>query len=449
MDDNLKQKRVLVVGMARSGVAAAKLLCALGATPVLSDTRTDIEGMDELQAMGCLPRLGEDAAQLVASCDFAVISPAVTLKAPVVTTAKRLGIPVLGELEFAFRHTNGTKLAITGTNGKTTTVTLVSEMLKNAGHNAFVAGNIGVPLSQVALEARPGDTVVIEVSSFQMETADQFHPHGAILTNLTPDHLNRHGTMEAYGALKARMVARQDAHDFLVYNADDAFCCATAEASNARKVPFSRTQKLKAGAYVLDGQVIVCGKALCAVEEIGIPGPHNLENALAASAMAAESGVPLPVIRHTLRTFAGVEHRMELVRTLDGVRWINDSKGTNPEATMRGVEGMTVPTVIILGGSEKDTPFDVLAETIVCNPNIHHAVLIGKTAHKIDEALRRAGFESILHCGYDLKKAVDASRKLAEPGGAVLLSPACASFDMFHDYEDRGRVFKQLVLELE
>ena len=228
--------------------------------------------MDELQAMGCLPRLGEDAAQLVASCDFAVISPAVTLKAPVVTTAKRLGIPVLGELEFAFRHTNGTKLAITGTNGKTTTVTLVSEMLKNAGHNAFVAGNIGVPLSQVALEARPGDTVVIEVSSFQMETADQFHPHGAILTNLTPDHLNRHGTMEAYGALKARMVARQDAHDFLVYNADDAFCCATAEASNARKVPFSRTQKLKAGAYVLDGQVIVCGKALCAVEEIGIPG---------------------------------------------------------------------------------------------------------------------------------------------------------------------------------
>ena len=322
-------------------------------------------------------------------------------------------------------------------------------MLKNAGRNAFTAGNIGIPVSHVAMEARPGDDIVIEVSSFQMEMTREFHPRGAILTNLTPDHLNRHGSMEVYGALKARMVAKMDANDFFVYNADDPFCVKTAEGCKARKVPFSRTQKLKSGAYVQDGQVIVGGKALCAAEEIRIPGPHNLENALAASAMAAEAGVPLPVIRHTLRTFAGVEHRMEFTRELDGVRWINDSKGTNPEATMRGVEGMKVPTVLILGGSEKGTPFDALAKTILANPNIRKVVTIGATAEKIEQALRAAGFTDITPCGSDFGFAIETCRKLAQPGWAVLFSPACASFDMFSDYEARGRIFKEMVNRLQ
>lgn len=448
MDESLKNKRVLVVGMARSGLAAAKLLCQLGATAVLSDNKTEIDGIDELVKLGCEARPGEPAESLVEGCDAVVVSPAVWYNAPVILKAQELGVPVMSELDFAFRHCPGNKFAISGTNGKTTTVTLVAEMLRNAGRNAFTAGNIGIPLSHVALEARPGDDIVIEVSSFQMEMTSEFHPHGAILTNLTPDHLNRHGTMEVYGALKARMVAKMDANDFFVYNADDAFCVRTAEACKARKVPFSRTQKLKNGAYVQDGQVIVGGRALCAAEEIRIPGPHNLENALAASALAAEAGVPLAVIRHTLRTFAGVEHRMEFTRELDGVRWINDSKGTNPEATMRGVEGMAAPTVLILGGSEKGTPFDALAQVIVANPNIRKIVTIGATAEKIETALRAAGFTDITPCGSDFNLAIETCRKLAQPGWTVLFSPACASFDMFSDYEARGRIFKELVNKL-
>ena len=449
MDESLKNKRVLVVGMARSGLAAAKLLCQLGATPVLSDNKKEIEGIDELIAIGCESRLGEPAEALVEGCDAVIVSPAVWCNAPVILKAQQLGVPVMSELDFGFLHCAGSKYAVSGTNGKTTTVTLVAEMLKNAGRNAFTAGNIGIPVSHVAMEARPGDDTVIEVSSFQMEMTREFHPRGAILTNLTPDHLNRHGSMEVYGALKARMVAKMDANDFFVYNADDPFCVKTAEGCKARKVPFSRTQKLKSGAYVQDGQVIVGGKALCAAEEIRIPGPHNLENALAASAMAAEAGVPLPVIRHTLRTFAGVEHRMEFTRELDGVRWINDSKGTNPEATMRGVEGMKVPTVLILGGSEKGTPFDALAKTILANPNIRKVVTIGATAEKIEQALRAAGFTDITPCGSDFGFAIETCRKLAQPGWAVLFSPACASFDMFSDYEARGRIFKEMVNRLQ
>ena len=449
MDESLKNKRVLVVGMARSGLAAAKLLCQLGATPVLSDNKKEIEGIDELTAIGCESRLGEPAEALVEGCDAVIVSPAVWYNAPVILKAQQLGVPVMSELDFGFLHCAGSKYAVSGTNGKTTTVTLVAEMLKNAGRNAFTAGNIGIPVSQVAMEARPGDDIVIEVSSFQMEMTREFHPRGAILTNLTPDQLNRHGSMKVYGALKARMVAKMDANDFFVYNADDPFCVKTAEGCKARKVPFSRTQKLKSGAYVQDGQVIVGGKALCAAEEIRIPGPHNLENALAASAMAAEAGVPLPVISHTLRTFAGVEHRMEFTRELDGVRWINDSKGTNPEATMRGMEGMKVPTVLILGGSEKGTPFDALAKTILANPNIRKVVTIGATAEKIEQALRAAGFTDITPCGSDFGFAIETCRKLAQPGWAVLFSPACASFDMFSDYEARGRIFKEMVNRLQ
>lgn len=445
MDESLKNKRILVVGMARSGLAAAKLLCQLGAAPVLSDNKTEIAGVDELVKLGCTARLGEPAETLVEGCDAVIVSPAVWYNAPVILKAQKLGVPVMSELDFGFLHCAGNKYAVSGTNGKTTTVTLVSEMLKNAGRNAFTAGNIGIPISHVAMEARPGDDIVVEVSSFQMEMTSAFHPRGAILTNLTPDHLNRHGTMEVYGALKARMVSKMDASDFFVYNADDPFCVQTAEACKARKAPFSRTQKLKNGAYVQDGQVIVGGKALCAVEEIRIPGPHNLENALAASALAAEAGVPLAVIRHTLRTFAGVEHRMEFTRELDGVRWVNDSKGTNPEATMRGVEGMMAPTVLILGGSEKGTPFDTLARTICANPNIREVVTIGATAEKIDKALRAEGFENITACGTDFEYAVQTCRKIAQPGWTVLFSPACASFDMFSDYEARGRIFKEIV----
>ena len=447
MDESLKNKRVLVVGMARSGLAAAKLLCQLGATPVLSDNKKEIEGIDELTAIGCESRLGEPAEALVEGCDAVIVSPAVWYNAPVILKAQQLGVPVMSELDFGFLHCAGSKYAVSGTNGKTTTVTLVAEMLKNAGRNAFTAGNIGIPVSQVAMEARPGDDIVIEVSSFQMEMTREFHPRGAILTNLTPDHLNRHGSMEVYGALKARMVAKMDANDFFVYNADDPFCVKTAEGCKARKVPFSRTQKLKSGAYVQDGQVIVGGKALCAAEEIRIPGPHNLENALAAACVAFAMDVPAPVIRHSLRTFKGVEHRIEFVRELEGVRYINDSKGTNVDSTIKAVQTMQRPTAIILGGYDKHCDFTPLAREMLASSMIREAVLIGATADQIENTLRREGFVAI-HRADTLKDAIDRCRALAADGWNVLLSPACASFDMFSDYEARGRIFKELVNEL-
>lgn len=445
MGEDWKNKRVLVVGMARSGVAAAGLLCAQGALPVLSDSRPDKAGLDTLIAMGCQARLGEMPETLVDGCDAVVVSPAVPMDAPVVRRAQALHVPVLGELELAARFVRGTQVAVTGTNGKTTTVSLTGEMLRNAGRRAFVAGNIGLALSGVALETREEDVCVIEVSSFQLETVDRFHPHVAALLNLTPDHLNRHGTMEAYGALKSRITERQEARDFFVYNADDPFCAQVASQTRAQAVPFSRLTPQETGAWVENEQILVEGRALCGVDALSLPGPHNLENALAASAMASCLGVPAPVIRHTLRTFSGVEHRMESVRVLDGVRYINDSKGTNPDASIRAVEGMTVPTVLIAGGDEKGTSFDGFARAIRANPNIRSVVLMGKTAGKIGEALERAGYSAYQTAGYDLEKAVRLARQAAERGGAVLLSPACASFDMFSDYEERGKQFKRIV----
>lgn len=448
MDERLRDKRILVIGMARSGMAAAELLLSLGAQVVLSDTRADVAGLEGLLEAGCEARLGEPSETLVVGCDAVVVSPAVPMEAPVIREAARLGIPVWAELELASRYIQGTQVAITGTNGKTTTASLVGDILKNAGRMAYVAGNIGLPLSAIATKVARGEVAVIEVSSFQLEHIESFHPHIAAILNLTPDHLNRHGTMEAYGALKESMLKNQTERDFFIYNADDAFCRQVAERAVARKVPFSRTQALQSGAWVQDGQLMLEGRALCPVEELSLPGPHNLENALAAAAIAAQLDVPAPVIRHTLRSFASVEHRMETVRTLHGVRWINDSKGTNPESSMRGVEGMQVPTILIAGGDEKGTDFTGFAEAVAKNENIRHVILIGKTADRILQALEKAGYTAVTMAGYDFAAAVMGARALSEEGGTVLLSPACASFDMFKDFEDRGRQFKELVNSL-
>jgi len=443
-----KNKRVLVVGMARSGLAAAEMLSEIGARAVLSDTKETIDGIDRLKAMGCAVRLGERSETLVRGADAVIVSPGVPPDAPVIGEARRLGVPLMAELEAASRFVQGVKIAITGTNGKTTTSALTGEILKNAGKNTYVAGNIGLPLSSVALKTRPEDYTVIEVSSFQLEHVDTFHPHVAALLNLTPDHLNRHGTMEAYGALKERMLKNQTERDFFIYNADDPFCRQAAGRQRAKAVPFSRTQAQKTGAWMQDGQLMVAGRALLTVEELSLPGPHNLENALAAAAIASELQVPAPVIRHTLRSFQGVEHRMESVRVLDGVKFINDSKGTNPESSIRAVEAMAVPTVLIAGGEDKGMRFDGFASAIRQNEHIRHVVLIGKTAETLREALEKAGYTAYTLAGVDFEKAVSLARELAVPGGAVLLSPACASFDMFKDFEDRGRRFKEIVGEM-
>ena len=447
-------KRVMVLGLARSGVAVAQLLCKCGATVLLSDKKTKEQLGDSMQALeglNCEWFVGQGPEAAMEKADVLLISPGVPIDAPVVKMAQEKGIPVTGELEVAAQLCAGLQVALTGTNGKTTTVSLLGEIFRAAGKIAHVAGNIGYPLSAAAMESTQDDAVVVEVSSFQLETTERFHPRVAAVLNLTPDHLNRHYTMENYAAVKRHIFDCQTENDVAVLNYDDAACRDMARGLKAKVAYFSRKEELAEGAFVRGGQIVLCWKGeekiICPTGEVFIPGPHNLENALAAAMMAYAAGVPAPVIRHVLRTFRGVEHRIEPVRDLDGVRWYNDSKGTNVDSTIKAVETMTAPTVLILGGSDKGTPFDELAEVIVKSGQIKDVVLCGATGPKIEKALLDAGYTAIHHAK-TYEETVEMCRSLAVEGGNVLLSPACASFDMFRDYEQRGRIFKDLVNNL-
>ncbi len=444
-------KRVLVVGMARSGVAAAQLLVKHGAKVVVNDSKTG-EGLGEAVApLMSLPvewALGRPAADCLDGIDVLVISPGIPNTAPFVEEARRRGVSVTGELELAYRLSPGEMVAVTGTNGKTTTVSLLGEIFRNAGRVTHVVGNIGYPYSAAGLTSRADDMLVCEVSSFQMETADAFHPRAAALLNITEDHLNRHGTMEAYTAMKMRVFRSQTAEDVAVFNADDPALAPLIGQVKAQVMLFSRQRKVASGAYVEDGQVMLAWKGavkpVCRVDEIYIPGPHNLENALAAACMAAAMGVPAPVIRHTLKTFQGVEHRIEFVRELDGVRYVNDSKGTNVDSTIKAIQTMDRPTAIILGGYDKHCDFTPMVKEMLRSPMIREAVLIGVTADQIEKTCRENGYNAV-HRAEGLSDAVNQCRALAREGWNILLSPACASFDMFADYEERGRVFKDIV----
>ncbi len=449
-----ENKKTLVVGMARSGVAAARLLVANGARVTVNDSKTEEELGDQLAGLEGLNierRFGCGAMELLEGQDVLVISPGIPDSAAFVVRARELGLYVIGELELAFQLSRGTLVAVSGTNGKTTTVSLLGEIFRNAGKMTHVVGNIGYPYSLAALVSRKDDVVVCEVSSFQMETADTFHPHVALLTNITEDHLNRHGTMEVYTSLKMRMFQHQTGEDYAIFNADDPGEKGLSKQVRARILKFSRLREVREGAFVRDGQIVIRlngeDRPVCEVGEVRIPGPHNLENALAAVCAAAVMNVPVPVIRYSLKTFRGVEHRIESVRVLDGVEYFNDSKGTNVDSTIKAVQTMTRPTVIILGGYDKHTSFDPLSEEIRRNPCIRQEILMGETADQIEKSLRNNGVEQITRVG-SLEEAVLCSRRLAEEGWNVLFSPACASFDMFKDYEERGRLFKKYVNDL-
>lgn len=447
----LEKKRVLVLGMARSGIAAAQLLLHHGAIPVLCDTKTrEAFGsvLDELDQSACEFRLGEDPVGLLHGVELVVISPGVPIDAPIVKAAKEAGVPLIGELELAYQLMPCETVAITGTNGKTTTTTLVGRMFENAGRIVHVAGNIGYPLSSVALTAKKGDVTVVEVSSFQLETIKTFHPHVGALLNITEDHLNRHGTMENYIALKKRLFENQTDADVAVLNGDDATVSAMASHMKGRVCSFSRLHEVEQGAMVVDGKLVFRwqgeDKPVLDVDSILIPGPHNLENAMAATCMAAVMDVPIPVIRHTLKSFTGVEHRIEKVHVVNGVTYINDSKGTNVDSTVKAIQSMKAPTVLILGGYDKHTDFAPLAREVKQSGVITHTVLIGQTAKQIDQALEAVGYQNRVRA-YSMQQAVEQAGSLAESGGNVLLSPACASFDMFRDFEHRGEVFKEIV----
>lgn len=450
----LAGKRILVVGMARSGIAAAELLVSHGATPVLNDRKPENAfggDLDALRQINCEFRLGEDPVTCLETVDGLVISPGVPIDAPVVKAARAKGVPMVGELELAASVLAGEMMAISGTNGKTTTTTLLGKMFENAGRVTHVAGNIGYPLSAVAMESRREDVTVVEVSSFQLESIKTFHPRVAALLNITEDHLNRHGTMKEYIRLKQRLFENQTERDVAVLNLDDPTLVKMAPKLKSRVAFFSRTQTVENGAYVDGGKIVWQWdgerRVICDAGQVLIPGPHNLENALAATAMACAMNIPAPVIRHTLLSFAGVEHRIEKVRVFDNVTYINDSKGTNVDSTIKAVQSMTSPTVLLLGGYDKHTDFMPLCREIIASGMIDQVVVMGETARQIHDQLQEAGYTRITKA-YSMEDAVEKARALAQSGGNVLLSPACASFDMFRDYEQRGEVFKEIVKAL-
>ena len=446
-----ENQTVLVVGAARSGLAAARLLLFLGARVILNDIKPQ-DGFaldDELvHHPRCELRFSEPAAPSLAQCDKLLISPGISIDAAFVIQAQKAKIPVIGELDFAASCTDLDLIAVSGTNGKTTTVTLLGEMFKQAGRIVHVAGNIGYPLSAAVLEAEENDLLVAEVSSFQMETSARFHPRVAALLNITPDHLDRHKTMDNYIALKKRMFANMASHDAAVLNYDDKRIKDFSESLSPQTIWFSYTGSAPNGAVLRDGQIAWLEEGellpICKAQDLLIPGAHNVENALAATAIAHHLGVPFPVIAYTLKTFKGVEHRIEYVTTVNGVRWLNDSKGTNPDSTIKAIEAMTGPTVLIAGGYDKEISFQTLAEVIIQSGRIHHCVLFGQTAQQIKEDLVLQGYHAV-RIAQNLEEAVRLSAESAALGDTVLFSPACASFDMFDDYEHRGREFKRLV----
>ena len=452
--NNYAGKRVLVVGMARSGVAAAKLLNKAGAKVVINDNKTaeqlgdallPLNGLDIEYALGC------PAGECLNGIDAMIISPGIPDTAGFVVKAKELGIYVTGELEMAYQLSSGEMVAITGTNGKTTTVSLLGEIFRNAGRTTHVVGNIGYPYSAAGFDSADSDMFVCEVSSFQMETAETFHPRCGALLNITEDHLNRHGTMECYAQTKMRMFQNMTAEDVAVFNADDPALVPYILQVKAQVMLFSRKVEVENGAFVRDGVIMTrwngVETTVCPAAELYIPGPHNLENALAAACMATACGVSADIIAHTFRTFTGVEHRIEFVRELEGVRYINDSKGTNVDSTIKAIQTMNRPTAIILGGYDKHCDFTPMVKEMLASDYIREAVLIGVTADQIERQCRENGYVN-LHRAATLKDAIDQCRALSADGWNVLLSPACASFDMFPDYEARGRIFKELVNEL-
>ncbi len=451
---NFEGKKVLVCGMARSGVSAAQCLYELGARVTISDSKAEeklAEALQPLEGMDIRRCLGDQAQPAdLESYDLAVTSPGIPMQAPILRAVQAAGVPLIGELELGAQVSHAPLYAVTGTNGKTTTTTLIGEIFRNLGKTTYVVGNIGYPFTACALQCGEEDVAVAEVSSFQLETISTFHPHIAVMCNITEDHLNRHGTMEEYIRVKERIFENMGQGDYAVLNLDDPIVRGMAERIPCAPAFFSRRQEVETGAY-LEGEEVVFSlnghkKRVLRADEIRIPGEHNLENALAATALTMLAGVPAPVVRHTLKTFPGVEHRIETVRTVEGVTYINDSKGTNVDASIRAVRAMKAPTVLLAGGYDKHTDFLPLAREILAS-KIHTVVVLGDTAEQIERALRAVGFESILHAK-TFEEAVLLARSCAREGENVLLSPACASFDMFQDYEERGRVFKEIVSRL-
>lgn len=451
--EKLKDMNILVVGMGKSGKAAVKVLTDYGAKVYAQDS-ADASGMDAEfigflkdrnveTYFGCTP---ED----MSAFDMLVLSPGVPPYLDFIRQAGAAGAEIIGELELAYRITPAEFIAITGTNGKTTTTTLVGEIFKAAGRETSVVGNIGNPVVTEAETAGADHWMVTEVSSFQLETTSDFRPAVSAILNLTPDHLNRHKTMQAYGDAKARIAVNQTSDEYLIINYDDKTALALASQSGASIIPFSRKEILDAGAY-LDGDEIVIRDrdgsvhAICSRNDLRIIGEHNVENALAAAAIAYYAGIDEKTIGDAIRAFPGVEHRIEFCGRKDGVDYYNDSKGTNVDAAVIALKALRNNIILIAGGDGKSQDFTDLAEHL--NGAVTALVLLGRDAHIIEEAARKAGFTEIYNCS-SMEECVRKSSELARNGDKVLLSPACASWDMYPNFEIRGKHFKECVRDI-
>jgi len=444
-------KKALVIGMAKSGIAAAKLLASEGWQVTVNDSRADAD-LSELRDFPVRQVLGEAPDALVEETDLIVVSPGVPLNLPFAKLAREQGKPIISELELGFRHLACPCAAITGTNGKTTTTCLLGMILRRAGYNTMVSGNIGDPITGMVMGTRKEDRMVVEVSSFMLEAVDTFRPKVSAILNITEDHLNRHGTMKNYIACKERIFANQKAGDVLVLNYDDTVTRAMARRARCKVLFFSIRSKVKAGVCIMDDRIcyidhegaepVIMGRPA----EVRIPGKHNLSNALAATAMALAMGVEPAVVRYTLAAFEGVEHRIEYVITVGGIRYINDSKGTNVDSSLAAIRAMELPTVLIAGGSDKHADFHPMIQGFT--KKIRALVVMGQTGPQIEAAALDEGFTKIIRAE-SMEDAVLKATAAAGPGWNVLLSPACASFDMFKNYEERGRIFKELVFRLD
>ena len=451
MTDDLKDTRVLVVGLAKSGVAAARLLRRLGARVLASDSSPREELTAEARALereSCALWAGGHPDAAFVGAHLVVVSPGVPLELPALGAARARGVPIIGELELAWRVMEADTIAITGTNGKTTTTALTGELLRTQVRPVLIGGNIGTPLAEHALEF-PGDGIVIaEVSSFQLDAVERFRPRVGVILNITPDHLDRHGTFERYVDAKARMFANQTATDCAVLNADDPVTAALAGRARGRVIWFSRTTPLPHGVFIYDGWIVAklngSTERICPVGEITLRGRHNVENVLAATACALWTGMAPSAIRRGIAAFRGVAHRIERVHDDRGVVYYNDSKGTNVDSTIKALESFTEPIVLIAGGKGKGQDFAPLAEA--ARGRVRRAVLIGQDRARIRVVLEGAGVPT--ETAESMEEAVRRAREAARVGDVVLLSPACASFDMFRNFEHRGDVFKAVVRAL-
>lgn len=444
---------VLVVGAGKSGTAAARFLAGKGARPVLTDNKPagNFNGsLDYLREQGVKMVLGSYPEVAPGRYDIVVVSPGVPLTVPPVVQAKEAGIPVIGELELAWRFTRSPVVAITGTNGKTTTTALVGEIFQKAGYRTLVAGNIGVPLADMVENYGPGDMIVAEVSSFQLETTTSFRPRVGAILNLTPDHLDRHGSMEEYARAKTKIFAYQGPEDRAVLNYDDPSVKKLSPLVPGQVIFFSRRHSLEKGVFVHKERIVFKlanedPVDILPASEVAIPGAHNLENALAAAACGLAMGVSPETIALALRTFQGVPHRLEFVGEINGVRYINDSKGTNPEASIKALEAYNDPIILIAGGRNKGSNFSRLAQKMKEKARV--VIVLGECAEELAAKAREAGCTRVLKAE-GFRDAVLMAHKEAKPGEIVLLSPACASWDMFKNYEERGDCFRKIVHDL-